>query len=69
VLVIGHSLNDPALVRDLSAVAAQKKVAISYFDERGAEYVQKAVPDAIPVRMDFGPELDLPRQEIHALRE
>jgi SIR2-like protein len=57
VLVIGHSLHDPALVRALRRVTSAKPVVISYFDGNGLEIVESKLPGAIPIELDFGPEI------------
>jgi hypothetical protein len=59
VLVVGHSLHDPALVSALSsATAGGATVVVGYFEEGGAERVDHLLPDARVVQMNFGPEID-----------
>lgn len=60
VLVVGHSLHDPALVKELRA-AKVERMAVTYFAGGGdAEEAQRArieqeLPSAIPIAMEFGP--------------
>ena len=58
VLVIGHSLHDPALVRALRRVARSKPVVVSFFSAEDPKRVEAAIPGARPVQMDFGPEIE-----------
>ena len=64
VLIIGHSLHDPALVRALRPVARSKHVVVSHLDADGQEKIKSELPGAIPVEMNFGPaiEVDSPIQ-------
>jgi hypothetical protein len=62
VLVIGHSLHDPPLVRALRRTARSKPVVISYLGVDGAKYIKGKVPGARPVEIDFGPELEADKQ-------
>jgi len=66
VFVLGHSLHDPPLVAALNDVAYWKPVAISYYDASDREAVTAAVPRAVPVQVDFGPQ---PTFDDHALEE
>jgi hypothetical protein len=59
VLVIGHSLHDPALTRALVATSHEKQVVISIFDSADEERVERLVPRALVTMMDFGPDLAL----------
>jgi hypothetical protein len=59
VLVIGHSLHDPPLVRTLQRVASSKPVVISYFVGDGPEVVESVVGGALGVKMSFGPEIEV----------
>jgi hypothetical protein len=59
ILVIGHSLHDPALVRALlDASKLEKTVAISALTVWEAERIESLIPRAGLVRWDFGPETD-----------
>lgn len=66
VLLLGHSLHDPALVRALDAAAARKKVAASYRSDRMLDRISELLPSAIPIRIDFGPDLDVDRSAVAA---
>jgi len=68
VLLLGHSLHDPALIRALGAAAARKKVAVSYRSDRMFDRIREHLPSAIPMRIDFGPDLDIDRSAIAAFR-
>jgi hypothetical protein len=59
VLVIGHSLHDPALVRALQPVASSKPVVVSYFEADGLAKIEAEIPGAMPVEMKFGPEIEV----------
>lgn len=69
VLVIGHSLHDPALVRTLKHTAKSKKVGISYLMPSEAERVNKLIDKAIPIHIDFGPQLVVDAQRLASLTE
>jgi hypothetical protein len=56
VLVVGHSLHDPALVRELQVAARTTRIAVSYFSDSGRERVGTIFPEATPIAIDFGPE-------------
>jgi hypothetical protein len=57
ILVVGHSLHDPALVRVLKDAAGSKPVVITYLNPEDRNAVLVTVPGAAAVPMDFGPEL------------
>lgn len=65
VLVIGHSLHDPALVRALKRTAKAKPVVISFF-VKDSEKIRVTVPRAMPLGLDFGPEIQM-EQSIRAM--
>jgi len=68
VFVIGHSLHDPALVRELSSVAREKKVAVSHRSDAGADRITNLIPQAIPIQMDFGPSVEVKKGAMDAFR-
>lgn len=79
VLVLGHSLHDPALIRALVEVARAKKatdslfkVAVSYYgddvDEASVNQITAALPFAIPMYVDFGPELEIDHAAVAGFR-
>lgn len=59
VLVIGHSLHDPALVRALRRVTKSKPVVITYFDDEDKDRVESTVFGAWAVEMNFGPQIEI----------
>jgi hypothetical protein len=67
VLVLGHSLHDPALIRVLRA-AKPRKLAVTIFDDEDRGRVQKILPGSIAMKMDFGPDLDVERSAVAAFR-
>jgi hypothetical protein len=68
VLVLGHSLNDPALVRELQD-ASNTQIAVSYRDDASAEEIINRLKGATPVRIDFGPEPDIDRVAVSGWRD
>jgi hypothetical protein len=63
VLVLGHSLNDPALIKELRT-ARFEKLAVTFFTGNGPddeakqnEWIEKNLPGAIQIGLDFGPNL------------
>jgi len=69
VLVIGHSLHDPPLVRALRRIARSKPVVISFCDG-DPETVERLIPASRPVELEFGPQMviDKPLQKLLELR-
>jgi len=59
VMVVGHSLHDPALVRALRRLGKSKPLVITYFAEEDKTRVERLVPGAWAVQMDFGPEMEI----------
>jgi hypothetical protein len=57
ILVVGHSLHDPALVRSLRAIAPSKPVTVSVLHPEERKAAQTKIPGAIAVQMEFGPTL------------
>jgi SIR2-like protein len=59
ILVVGHSLHDPALVDSLNNVKTglQKPLVISYLDEEGGRRVERSIRGSIGIELEFGPEL------------
>ena len=58
ILVIGHSLHDPALVGALNvAIKDGKRVIVSYLKPDDGGRIDQVVPDAHVVEMNFGPEI------------
>ncbi|HET7443129.1 MAG TPA: hypothetical protein VFJ57_00575 [Solirubrobacterales bacterium] len=58
VLVIGHSLHDPALVRALRRAAPAKPVVVTCHDRNRFQDVESKIPGAIATEMNFGPSLE-----------
>ena len=59
ILVIGHSLHDPALVEALSsAMADGTRVVVSYLEAEDGEQVDRQLPNAHVVQMRFGPTIE-----------
>jgi hypothetical protein len=59
VLVIGHSLHDEPLVEVLSRKQRGQKLAVSYYDGSDQKRVRQLLPEALPFKLDFGPEAKL----------
>lgn len=59
IVVIGHSLHDPALTRALSEAAHRKPVLISFFSESDAELIAARVPGAGRFELNFDPDQKL----------
>lgn len=58
ILVIGHSLHDPALVDALGAAgAAGTPVIVSYLDDKDESRIDELLFDALVVQMRFGPKI------------
>ena len=68
ILVIGHSLNDPALVRVLAERSASTSVAVTYVDSAGKQAIAKSLPNAHGFRLEFGPEFPFDRSMEELLR-
>jgi hypothetical protein len=75
VLILGHSLHDPALVRSVQAAMSRKKrldqpfkVAVSFVSDDAPPRIKSLLPNAIHVRLEFGPKLSIKRQALDALR-
>ena len=56
VLLLGHSLHDPALLRVLKPIAKSKRIGVTFYDDLGRAHVRAVFPGAFPIRFDFGPE-------------
>jgi hypothetical protein len=70
VLVLGHSLHDPALVEELRS-AHPGRLGVTHLPNASGEEEERAriealLPGAIPLPMDFGPE---PRVELRDLEK
>lgn len=61
ILVIGHSLHDPALVRALNRLNGKKPIVVSYVDG-DPEDIVRSIPRSTPVELRFGAttEVDKP---------
>jgi hypothetical protein len=59
VLVIGHSLHDQPLVDVLKRKKRGQKMAVSCFDGSDQKRVKELLPEALPFKLDFGPEAKL----------
>lgn len=59
VLLLGHSLHDPALLRVLRPVARRKRVGVTHYDEADRDRVRLLLRGALPIKADFGPEPDM----------
>ena len=55
IVVIGHSLHDPALARALSAIPSSKPVLVSFFSGDDADWIESQVPGAGRFGLDFAP--------------
>lgn len=59
ILVIGHSLHDPALVEALNSRSTRgTRVVVSYLNEGDGEQIDLQLPDARVVQMRFGPSIE-----------
>jgi hypothetical protein len=67
VLVLGHSLHDPALV-DAIRAAEPYKLAVTVFRDEEVAWVAERLPAAIPMQMDFGPDLEVDTAAVAAFR-
>jgi SIR2-like domain len=75
VLVLGHSLNDDALVRALRGTHESKnpsgalfKVAVTHFSDQSRAGIEKKLPFAIPTKADFGPNAEIDMSAVAAFR-
>jgi hypothetical protein len=57
ILVIGHSLHDPALVEALREASSKVPTVITYCTSEGKEAIGDQLPDAVAVEMVFGPKI------------
>jgi SIR2-like domain len=57
VLVIGHSLHDPALVNVLAEIAEEKFVVATYVNDEGKAAIEAKLPGALSVQLEFGPKI------------
>jgi hypothetical protein len=64
VLVIGHSLHDPALQRVLTATAKKKPVVIGFLNAGERNDMQSRLSDGAFVPMNFGPEIKTPVNDL-----
>jgi hypothetical protein len=69
VLVLGHGLNDPALLRELKAVSKRTKIAVARRNEEGLKAVRKEIPNATGVMIDFGPTPQIDRAALEDWRD
>lgn len=60
VVVVGHSLHDPSLVRALKDAAQRKPVVISFFEKEDKKRIESIVPNAHALHLDFGPAVKVP---------
>ena len=68
VLIMGHSLHDPALVNAIR-LARPRKLAITMFGAgEEAKWAKRQLPSAIMMEMDFGPELSIDMAALTAFR-
>jgi hypothetical protein len=67
VLVVGHSLHDPALVQAINA-ADPYKLAVTYHSDASRERIEGLLPGAIPMQMNFGPDFEVDRAAVAAFR-
>lgn len=67
VLVVGHSLHDPALVRAINE-AEPRKLAVTHYFDNEAKRIKKQLPKAIPMKMDFDPDLEVDMAAVAAFR-
>lgn len=59
ILVIGHSLHDQPLVGVLRKKKRGQKLAISCYDADDQKRVNRLLPDALPFKLNFGPDAKL----------
>ena len=59
VLVLGHSLNDPALVRELNALPSEVSIGITVLEGSDGTWIQDKVPNAVVIETRFGPDLSI----------
>ena len=69
VLVLGHSLHDPALVRAIRE-SEPRHLAVTMHEPSNVveERIKSLLPSAIPVSTDFGPELTVDVAALQAFR-
>jgi hypothetical protein len=60
IVVVGHSLHDPGLVRVLRVASEEKPVVIGYLEKEDKKRVEREVPKAQAVPLEFGPEVRIP---------
>lgn len=58
ILVVGHSMHDPALVRSLREASQSKPVVVTYFNPDDRNEIKRLIPKAAAVPMNFGPDLE-----------
>lgn len=71
VLVLGHSLHDPVLTKEIRA-ANVERVGVAYYaddhaDEQRARIADQ-LPEAIPIQMDFGPQMSADDEAVEAFK-
>jgi hypothetical protein len=59
VLVIGHSLNDPALVRVLGELPSDTSIGVTVLEGDDDSWLREKVPRALSVPARLGPELSI----------
>lgn len=64
ILVLGHSLHDPPLVDAISAASTKTRTAVSYIDEEGRKTIGQRLPSAVPIKLEFGPDLDVAAEQL-----
>lgn len=57
ILVIGHSLHDPALVAALQGGGTGQAGGRNYADETGKATIEEKLPRALAVGLEFGPQI------------
>lgn len=67
VMVIGHSLHDPKLVKALATAAESKPVVISFATDADASRIEAEVPKAASVELIFGPEIEIDTPDLSSL--
>jgi hypothetical protein len=57
ILVMGHSLHDPALVKALEEASRTKDVVVTYIDPAGEKAIATELPNALAIELEFGPKI------------
>ena len=69
ILVLGHSLNDPALVKALGPITTKTPTVVGWHTSGDKETCEAKLPFAHPVKLDFGPKEIKADRSLNALME